>query len=73
MSRFSPRQAIALVPVRWALEDELRLGLFERTQDKFAGSEFRQPQAGLEGGHQGWCLQSAPWPCDFGGASAVKI
>ena len=36
-------------PVRQALEDGFRLGLFERT------------------------LDSSPWPCDLGGASAVKM
>jgi len=37
------------MPVRQALEDGFRLGLFERT------------------------LESGPWPCDLGGASAVKM
>ena len=36
-------------PVRQALDDGFRLGLFERT------------------------LESGPWPCDLGGASAVKM
>ncbi|BAU49564.1 ATPase AAA [Sulfurifustis variabilis] len=37
------------VPVRQALDDGFRLGLFERT------------------------LESSPWPCDLGGASAIKV
>lgn len=36
-------------PIRQALDDGFRLGLFERT------------------------LESGPWPCDLGGASAVKM
>ena len=36
-------------PVRQALDDGFRLGLFERT------------------------LESGPWPCDLGGASAIKV
>ena len=36
-------------PVRQALSDGFRLGLFERT------------------------VESVPWPCDLGGASAVKF